>query len=100
MAGAVEHADLALMGLSGLRAAEMRSLRVESLTQDGGYDSLNSPARRQARRHPGARHARRPRCRRRPHEGPLLRNRAGNALSTLDARRMVDPSPPSLAAGT
>jgi hypothetical protein len=28
------------MGLSGLRVAEMCSLRVESLSQDGGYDSL------------------------------------------------------------
>lgn len=28
------------MGLSGLRVAEMCSLRVESLTHDDGYDSL------------------------------------------------------------
>ncbi len=39
-AGPVEHAATALMGLSGLRVAEMCSLHVESLSQDGGYDSL------------------------------------------------------------
>lgn len=32
------------MGLSGLRVAEMCSLRIEALSQDGGYDSLNPSA--------------------------------------------------------
>ncbi|MDQ3464014.1 MAG: hypothetical protein M3500_04775, partial [Actinomycetota bacterium] len=39
-AGPVEHAAAALMGLSGLRVAEMCSLEVESLSQDCGYDGL------------------------------------------------------------
>ena len=38
--GKVEHAATALMGLSGLRVAELVSLQVESVTQDGGYDML------------------------------------------------------------
>ncbi len=92
-AGPVEHAAAALMGLSGLRVAEMCSLRVESLSQDGGYDSLKFigkggkpadiplpvPVMRAVRVVVDDRST-----------GPLLSNRAGNALTTLDARRMVN----------
>ncbi len=81
------------MGLSGLRVAEICSLRVESLSQDGGYDGLQFigkggkpadimlpvPVMRAVRVVVDGRTT-----------GPLLRNRAGNALTTLDARRMVN----------
>ena len=92
-AGPAEHAAAALMGLSGLRVAEMCGLRVESLCQNGGYDSLKfvgkggKPAdfplpvhvMRAVRVAVDGRST-----------GPLLLNRAGNALTTLDARRMVN----------
>ena len=92
-AGLVEHAAAALLGLSGLRVGEMCSLRVESLSQDGGYDSLKFigkggkpadiplpvPVMRAVRFVVDGRST-----------GPLLRNHAGNALTTLDARRMVN----------
>ena len=92
-AGSVEHAAAALMGLSGLRVGEMCHLRVELLSQDGGYDSLKFmgkggkpadiplpvPVMRAVRVVVAGRTS-----------GPLLLNRAGNALTTLDARRMVN----------
>ena len=67
--------------------------RVESLSQDGGYDSLKFigkggkpadiplpvPVMRAVRVVVDGRPT-----------GPLLLNRAGNALTTLDARRMVN----------
>jgi len=90
--GPVEHAAAALMGLCGLRVAEMCSLRVESLSQDAGYDMLSFigkgskpaeiplpiPVMRAVREVVGDRTT-----------GPLLHNQAGNALSEQDARRMV-----------
>ena len=39
----VEHAAAALMGLSDLRVAEMCSLRVESLSQDGALSAAGAP---------------------------------------------------------
>ncbi len=90
--GPIEHAAAALMGLSGLRVAEVCSLRVESLSQDGGYDKLTFigkgskpaciplpiPVMRAVREVVGVRVS-----------GPLLHNQAGQALSEQDARRMV-----------
>jgi integrase/recombinase XerD len=38
--GVMEHALAALLGLSGLRVAEACSLNIESLGDEGGYDSL------------------------------------------------------------
>jgi hypothetical protein len=80
-------------GALQLRVAEMCSLRVESLSQDGGYDGLQFigkggkpadiplpvPVMRAVRVAVDDRTT-----------GPLLRNRAGKALTTLDARRMVN----------
>jgi hypothetical protein len=48
-AGPIEHAAAALMGLSGLRVAEMCSLRIESLSPDGGSGNLSSSARAASR---------------------------------------------------
>ena len=91
--GPVEHAATALMGLSGLRVAELCSLQVESVTQDGGYDMItfvgkgNKPAvvplpipvMRAVREVIGDRTT-----------GPLLINpRAGTPMTDQDARRMV-----------
>ena len=90
--GPIEHAATALLGLSGLRVAEMCSLRVESLSQDSGYDMLSFigkgskpaciplpiPVMRAVREVVGDRES-----------GPLLLNQAGQALSAQDARRMV-----------
>lgn len=90
--GPIEHAATALLGLCGLRVAELCSLRVESLTQDGGYDMLTFvgkgskpatiplpiPAMRAVRQVVGDRT-----------EGALLHNQAGQPLTEQDARRMV-----------
>ena len=88
-AGPVEHAAAALMGLSGLRVAQPAG----RVTQPGrGYDSLKFigtggkpadiplpvPVMRAVRVLADGRTT-----------GPLLLNRAGKALTTLDARRMV-----------
>jgi integrase/recombinase XerD len=90
--GVVEHAATVLLGLCGLRVAELCSLRVESLSQDGGYDMLTFigkgskpaviplpiPVMRAVREVVGDRTS-----------GPLLHNQSGHALTEQDARRLV-----------
>jgi site-specific recombinase XerD len=90
--GPMPHATAALLGLSGLRVAEACGLMVESVSESGGYDSIQFvgkggkyadiplpvPVMRAVREIIGDRT-----------EGPLLLNEAGNAMTPQDCRRLV-----------
>lgn len=90
--GVMEHAVAALLGLCGLRVAEACVLDIESLGDEGGYDSLKFigkggkpadiplpiPVMRAVRACIGDRTS-----------GPLLLNKAGRRLDQRAAHRMV-----------
>lgn len=90
--GVMEHAVAALLGLCGLRIAEACGLDVESLGDEGGYDTLSFigkgskpaniplpiPVMRAVRACVGDRTT-----------GPLLLNKAGRRLDQRAAHRMV-----------
>lgn len=90
--GVMEHAVAALLGLCGLRIAEACSLDIESLGDEGGYDTLKFigkggkpadiplpiPVMRAVRACIGGRT-----------EGPLLLNKVGKRLDQRAAHRMV-----------